>query len=62
MRPIWPDLEDYPRFVGDARGKTYGRLPGQEDTQPVGFIPQVEHTYGYFESNCEPAELDSPLR
>ena len=27
LRHIWPDLEDYPRFVGSARGKTYHTLP-----------------------------------
>ena len=29
LRPIWPDLEDYPRFVGSARGKTYHPLAGR---------------------------------
>ena len=50
-RPIWPDIETYPRYVGTARGKTYARQPGQEDTQPIGSIPQVEHTHAYLESN-----------
>jgi hypothetical protein len=50
MRPIWPDIEDWPRFVGDARGSTYRVLPGQEPTSLIGFIPQVAHTYAYCES------------
>jgi len=50
MRPIWPDIEDWPRFVGDARGSTYRVLPGQEPTSPIGFIPQVAHTYAFCES------------
>ena len=40
-RAIWPDLEDYPRFVGTARGKTYHPMPGQKETEPIGAIPQV---------------------
>ena len=51
-RPIWPDLEDYPRFVGASpRGRTYASILGQEETKPIGFIDQVPHTYGYFEGN-----------
>ena len=50
-RPIWPDIEDYPRFVGTARGQTYHKMEGQVETEPVGFIPQVRHTHGYYESN-----------
>ena len=46
-RPIWPDLESYPRFVGDVRGATYKALPGQKATQPIGSIPQVPQTNGY---------------
>ena len=51
LRPIWPDLEDYPRFVGSARGKTYHPLAGQKETEPIGSIPQVRRTKGYWESN-----------
>eukprot|EP00936_MAST-01D_sp_MAST-1D-sp1_P001849 g1849.t1 len=54
-RPIWPDLEDYPRFVGDnpARGAdgVFAPKPGQELTAPIGYIPQVRHTYAYLDSN-----------
>ena len=51
LRPIWPGTETYPRYVGDARGKTYAPLPGQELTAPIGHIPQAAHTHGYFEHN-----------
>lgn len=34
-RMIWPDLEDWPRYVGSTRGSTYMPLPGQTETQPV---------------------------
>lgn len=51
QRPIWPDLESYPRFVGTARGSTYHALDGQKDTQPIGSIPQISETHGYYEAN-----------
>jgi dipeptidase len=51
MRPVWPDLESFPRYVGSARGDTYLRQPGQTDTVPIGYIPEVPHTYAYFEAN-----------
>jgi len=50
-RPIWPDLEDWPRFVGTSRGSTYHALSGQQETKPIGFIPQVAHTHAYFDGN-----------
>ena len=51
QRPIWPDLEDWPRFVGTVRGTTYHALPGQNETEPIGIIPQIEHTHAYFDAN-----------
>lgn len=50
-RPIWPDTEDYPRFVGTSRGSVYAPILGQTETQPIGFIPEVAHTYAYLEAN-----------
>ena len=54
-RAIWPDLEDNPRYVGDARGETYRarseRERDEKTTRPVGFIPQVARTYAYTEGN-----------
>lgn len=50
-RPIWPDTESYPRFVGHSRGSTYAPILGQPATQPIGSIPQVNHTLGYYEAN-----------
>ena len=52
QRPIWPDLESYPRFVGATlRGSTYAPLEGQAATKPIGSIPQVMHTKAYYEAN-----------
>ena len=54
-RPVWPDLEDNPRFVGNERGETYA--PGRSvpietpKTEPIGFIDQVNYTHGYHEGN-----------
>ena len=54
-RPVWPDLEDNPRFVGDARGATYApgaSVPADAPrTEPIGFIDQVDRTFGYHEGN-----------
>ena len=51
-RPIYPDLEDYPRFVGFGRGKTYWpKTKNVTQTKPIGYIPQVEQTYAYLEAN-----------
>ena len=54
-RPVWPDLEDNPRFVGTARGATYApgaSVPADAPvTEPIGFIDQVPRTFGYHEGN-----------
>ena len=54
-RPVWPDLEDNPRFVGTARGATYApgvSVPADTPpTAPIGAIPQVPSTYAYLEGN-----------
>ena len=34
-----------------AGGKTYHPLAGQKETEPIGSIPQVRRTKGYWESN-----------
>jgi len=49
-RPIYPDTELYPRYVGYSRGKGYYPQPGQNVTQPIGYIPQVPRTYSLFEA------------
>ena len=40
----------YPRYVGSDRGsKNYMQEPGQKVSVPIGKIPQVPHTYAYFD-------------
>lgn len=51
MRPIFYSPERYPRYVGDARGAVPAYLPTEHQSPMVkiGEIPEVAHTYGYFE-------------
>ena len=51
-RPIYYDTEDFPRFVGDRGVEAYLQKnnPGFNASVPIGHIPQVEHTFGYFEA------------
>jgi len=50
MRPIYYAPESYPRYVGSSRGvAAYKAVGNQSDFSPLGHIPQVLHTFGYFE-------------
>ena len=54
MRPVFFSPENYPRYVGTARGdieeyKARKDLGQPDEFKPIGYIPQVEHTYAYFE-------------
>lgn len=49
QRPIYWDTEDYPRFVGSGRGTCYAPKAGEKPYEPIGSIPQVPHTFGYYE-------------
>eukprot|EP00931_Biecheleriopsis_adriatica_P084570 TRINITY_DN5845_c0_g1_i3.p1 TRINITY_DN5845_c0_g1~~TRINITY_DN5845_c0_g1_i3.p1 ORF type:complete len:551 (-),score=83.62 TRINITY_DN5845_c0_g1_i3:23-1675(-) len=50
MRPIYYDTEAYPRFLGTDRGSCYQPHDGQVPYAPIGHIPEVSHTYAYYES------------
>jgi len=52
QRPIYLQKAAYPRFVGYGRGEIYHPVGDQEAFKPAVFIPQVKHTYGYYESAC----------
>lgn len=50
-RPVYATVKGYPRLVTHHRGPMYAPLKGQEVHTPLGHIPQVRHTYGYYEQN-----------
>ena len=50
LRPILPESYNYPRLVAKDRGPYYD-TPGWPITEPIGNIPQAEHTYAYFDGN-----------
>ena len=51
MRPIFYAPENYPRYVGSARGKipAYEPVGKQKAFEPIGHIPEVAQTYSYYE-------------
>lgn len=52
VRPVYPQQITYPRYVGYGRGAFYhpDQHPGYNMTVPLGYIPEVKSTYGYYES------------
>lgn len=51
-RPVYYSPESYPRYVGHERKiAEYFPKEGEshEEFKPIGFIPQVRHTYAYLE-------------
>ena len=52
MRPVYPfglyGLS-YPRVVSTERAPGYAPVDGQVLTVPLGYIPEVEHTYAYLD-------------
>lgn len=60
-RPVYPSAAalgaipeynafDSPRLVAPERSDAYN-FPGEPLTKPIGYIPQVEHTYAYIDGN-----------
>jgi dipeptidase len=41
---------EYRRYAGTSRGPDY-EDPDAPQTEPIGYIPQVPHTYAYFDGN-----------
>lgn len=55
MRPVYASDGNYPRYVG-VRSETYGTkdvIAKYNRSRPIAHIPQIEHTYGYWEG-CYP--------
>jgi len=50
-RPVYSGQEDFPRYIGYSRGPAYYPLRGQKIMEPIGYIDQVSHTYGYYEGD-----------
>jgi dipeptidase len=50
LRPIMPESYPYPRMVTSGRGPGYDTA-GWAATEPIGEIPEVAHTYAYFDGN-----------
>lgn len=49
MRPVYAFRLPYPRLCCYDRGPTYFPKAGEEAVEPIGYIPQVEHTNAYFD-------------
>lgn len=49
MRSVYAFSLPYPRLCCYDRGPTYFPKAGEEVVEPIGYIPQVEHTYAYFD-------------
>lgn len=49
-RSIFWDTEAFPRYVGGGRGSCYEPTQGEKPYVPIGYIPQVSHTYAYYEA------------
>jgi dipeptidase len=51
MRPVYNFHPGYPRVVTKHRGPIYEPKDDQEVWKPIGHIPQVKKTYGYFDQD-----------
>lgn len=48
-RPVYPHLTGYPRLVCEGVAPPYD-LSDFKKTEPLGYIPQVAHTFAYYDS------------
>lgn len=51
LRPVYEQFSGFPRLVSSDRGPAYQATPGQQDFKPAGTIPQVQHTYAYWDQD-----------
>ena len=48
-RPVYVDYENYPRVVDANISPSYAPVGNQKTSTPIGYIPQVAHTYSYLD-------------
>ena len=51
LRAVYPDDAGYPRIVDASRAAGYAPEPGQLPSTPIGFVPEVAHTYAYWDQD-----------
>jgi len=51
QRPLHFYVPGYPRVVVAERAPDYAPVDDQTDTEPIGHIPQVRETFGYWDTN-----------
>ena len=51
MRPVYFVNGFYPRIVDGARAPAYAPRASETTMQPIGYIPEVSHTYAYWDLN-----------
>eukprot|EP00191_Tetraselmis_sp_GSL018_P004446 CAMPEP_0177621152 /NCGR_PEP_ID=MMETSP0419_2-20121207/27403_1 /TAXON_ID=582737 /ORGANISM="Tetraselmis sp., Strain GSL018" /LENGTH=739 /DNA_ID=CAMNT_0019120991 /DNA_START=548 /DNA_END=2765 /DNA_ORIENTATION=- len=50
-RPVYKANDQYPRVITSYRAPAYMPKEGEEEWKPLGYIPQVEHTYAYLDQD-----------
>ncbi|KAG9411188.1 hypothetical protein AC1031_022082 [Aphanomyces cochlioides] len=51
MRAVYNFAGGYPRLTSKDRGPLYAPVGDQTLQEPLGYIPQVQHTYAYFDQD-----------
>ena len=52
QRAVYAYAQGYPRLVATDRGAAYAPRPGADNlTVPLGYIPEVAHTFAYFDQD-----------
>lgn len=51
MRPVYSGYNPYPRIVSEDRGPNYRPVHGQILSVPTGYVKQIPHTFGYWDTD-----------
>ncbi|CAD7968301.1 unnamed protein product [Amoebophrya sp. A25] len=51
MRPVYAPQPGTPRLVAPDLSPEYGPGWGKNETEPIGYIPQVSHTFAYYDGS-----------